>query len=785
MFSAFAEDDAALLRTVEAALLEAADVVDKNYTINHQRNMLFPAAAIYTVASRRRMADFDNHVTVHDNLYRLFFDMLTNVTLRYAIPDGIAQNRDAVFKAMIQRWKNFKVLQKWMLKTFAYLARFYIESMSQQPLDHVALTIFYNQVFKKCATPFRAAVLHAVHQERVGEEVNADDLRVAVELTMTMGFDESAAPSGTSLPRNAFIEPLLQETNDYYKRISLQVVMSDALPMDYAKKAHEWLMSESQRAARLFPSSTQLQQLLVTAAEHQILEVHEASLLNHTTGGLAALIQQQRDTDIRFLFDLFAALKHGIPPMALILKQCCQSEGTAIAKGLSSTSTDAPAKEGTQGEEPNCKQYCVRFMALQEKYTKLLSTAFNNNSFCANAVRDAMEASINIGIGTSTAPSAAPMMHTAPRITAAELLSSYVDMILKGGPSESATEEETDAALNNMVSLVSRLSDKDMFGEFLRRLLSRRLLLGGAFHEELERSFIAKLKQKFGASSTSRLEHMISDRNTSNDFAETFKQHLQSLSNGGYAFPYTIDFTAQVLTAGVWPPFVQDTAHVPPPIKTLMDSFFSLYERGKSRRVLQWISSMGSATINASFKGKEYQLQMTIYQAIVLLLFEPDPSGLGRCLSMSMVQDLSGIDFEEIKRVVQSFCHSKVKLLSRKGAQSNLQESDTLTVNEEFTSSLKKIKVPVAIQKAAAVQAVAVAAAVQEDRRPAIDACVVRIMKSRRQEEHTVLVTEVISQLTNRFVPDPKLIKSRIEELLARDYLERHPQTPNTYVYVA
>lgn len=47
-----------------------------------------------------------------------------------------------------------------------------------------------------------------------------------------------------------------------------------------------------------------------------------------------------------------------------------------------------------------------------------------------------------------------------------------------------------------------------------------------------------------------------------------------------------------------------------------------------------------------------------------------------------------------------------------------------------------------------------------------IQACLVRIMKDRKQISHNDLITEATRQLAGRFLPQPQLLKKRIESLI-------------------
>ncbi len=74
---------------------------------------------------------------------------------------------------------------------------------------------------------------------------------------------------------------------------------------------------------------------------------------------------------------------------------------------------------------------------------------------------------------------------------------------------------------------------------------------------------------------------------------------------------------------------------------------------------------------------------------------------------------------------------------------------------------------------------------VEEDRKPQIEAAVVRIMKARRVLDHNSIVAEVTRQLSARFLPNPTVIKKRIESLIEREFLERDATDRRLYRYLA
>ena len=73
----------------------------------------------------------------------------------------------------------------------------------------------------------------------------------------------------------------------------------------------------------------------------------------------------------------------------------------------------------------------------------------------------------------------------------------------------------------------------------------------------------------------------------------------------------------------------------------------------------------------------------------------------------------------------------------------------------------------------------------EEDRKPLVEAAIVRILKARRVLDHNSIVAEVTQQLSARFSVTPAVIKKRIESLIEREFLERDTTDRRMYRYVA
>merc|ERR1712176_889044 len=289
----------------------------------------------------------------------------------------------------------------------------------------------------------------------------------------------------------------------------------------------------------------------------------------------------------------------------------------------------------------------------------------------------------------------------------------------------------------------------------------------------------------------------------SNTVNEEFRGHLSNTNknlNG-------VDLSVRVLTTGFWP-----GQNAPPPINLpripaqAFDVFKNFYLAKHSGRILTLQPSAGTADLNALFfgkkketeeedaegaqgggeggKAKKHILCVNTYQMVLLLMFNTREK-----VTYEEMREETLIPDRELTRALQPLSVGKTsqRILVKNPKTKEIEPSHVFSINEAFTSAFHRVK----IQQASARQGEAeperneTRKKVDEDRKHEIEACIVRIKKSRKQLNHNQLVTEVVEQLNKRFQPSPLIIKKRIEGLIEREYMKRSDQDRKMYIYLA
>ena len=74
---------------------------------------------------------------------------------------------------------------------------------------------------------------------------------------------------------------------------------------------------------------------------------------------------------------------------------------------------------------------------------------------------------------------------------------------------------------------------------------------------------------------------------------------------------------------------------------------------------------------------------------------------------------------------------------------------------------------------------------IEQDRKHALDAAIVRVMKAKKELNYEQLKTATIEAVRKHFVPEVGMIKQRIQGLVEQEYLRRDEDDMNKYIYVA
>jgi cullin 1 len=242
-----------------------------------------------------------------------------------------------------------------------------------------------------------------------------------------------------------------------------------------------------------------------------------------------------------------------------------------------------------------------------------------------------------------------------------------------------------------------------------------------------------------------------------------------------------------ILTTSYWPTYKTfPDMTVPRELEPGMKSFSQYYSSKHNHRLLNWCFSLGSATVNAKFPqiNRSFDCVVGTFQMCIIYLFNhPSPDGT---LSVKAIKEAMKMDEDTCVKNLKSLMLKNYKLLEIKadsGKQTpgtmQLKDDTLICINESFTSPLNRIVFPTPVLEEVYKKEI-----IQEDRTIAIEAAIVRIMKSRKKLDHTTLVQEVIQSL-RMFRPNPQTIKQRIEQLIEREYLERDPDDRSMYRYLA
>nr|GMD13041.1 cullin-1-like [Ipomoea batatas] len=693
---------------------------------------------IYNMCTQKPPHDYSQQLY---EKYRESFDEYINSVV---LPSLREKHDEFMLRELVKRWANHKVMVRWLSRFFHYLDRYFIARRSLSPLHEVGLSCFRDLVYQELRAKARDAVIALIDQERESEQIDRALLKNVLDIFVEIGMGQM------EYYENDFEDALLKDTAAYYSRKASNWIVEDSCP-DYMLKAEECLKKEKDRVAHYLHSSSETR--LLEKVQNELLVVYTNQLLEKEHSGCRALLRDDKVEDLSRMYRLFLKITKGLDLVANMFKQHVTAEGMVLVQQAEDAASSKAESSGSSQEQV----FVRKVIELHDKYMAYVTDCFSNNSLFHKALKEAFEVFCNkIVAGCSSA----------------ELLASYCDNILKKGGSEKLSDEAIEETLDKVVKLLAYISDKDLFAEFYRKKLSRRLLFDKSANDDHERLILTKLKQQCGGQFTSKMEGMVTDLT----LAKENQNHFQDYLNNNPAASPGIDLTVTVLTTGFWPSYKSSDLSLPQEMVKCVEVFKEFYQTKTKHRKLTWIYSLGTCNINGKFEPKTIELILGTYQAAALLLFNASDR-----LSYQDIKSQLNLADDDLVRLLQSLSCAKYKILIKEPSNRTVSASDYFEFNSKFTDRMRRIRIPLPPVD----ERKKVVEDVDKDRRYAIDACIVRIMKSRKVLAHQQLVLECVEQLSRMFKPDFKAIKKRIEDLITRDYLERDKENPNMFRYLA
>eukprot|EP01018_Ginkgo_biloba_P011463 Gb_23722 [translate_table: standard] len=696
---------------------------------------------IYNMCTQKPPQDYSQQL--YDR-YRESFEEYINSMVLPALRE---KHDEFMLRELVKRWNNHKIMVRWLSRFFNYLDRYFIARRSLPALNEVGLMCFRDLVYQEMRNNVRDAVIALIDREREGEQIDRALLKNVLGIFVEIGM------GNMDYYENDFESAMLEDTAAYYSRKAASWILEDSCP-DYMLKAEECLKREKERVGHYLHADSE--QKLLEKVQHELLSQYESQLLEKEHSGCHSLLRDDKVDDLSRMYRLFCRIPKGLEPVAQIFKQHVTDEGTTLVKQAEDAASNKKAEKkdmvGTQEQA-----FVWEIIELHDKYLQYVSKCFVNHSLFHKALKEAFEVFCNKGVAGSTS---------------AELLATFCDNILKKGGSEKLSDEAIEDTLEKVVKLLAYISDKDLFAEFYRKKLARRLLFDKSANDDHERSILTKLKQQCGGQFTSKMEGMVTDLTLARENQTKFEEYLIGNS---HAHP-GIDLTVTVLTTGFWPSYKSFDLNLPAEMVKCVEVFREFYQTKTKHRKLTWIYSLGTCNLSGKFDPKAMELIVTTYQAAALMLFNSSEK-----LSYSEVKSQLNLTDEDIVRLLHSLACAKHKILNKEPNTKTVMQNDYFEFNAKFTDKMRRIKIPLppVDEKKKVIEDV------DKDRRYAIDASIVRIMKSRKVLAHPQLVTECVEQLGRMFKPDFKAIKKRIEDLITREYLERDKDYPNMFRYLA
>ncbi|CAK9436501.1 uncharacterized protein LODBEIA_P10590 [Lodderomyces beijingensis] len=755
---------------------------------------------------------------------------------------ALSTNAEGFIQALTRQWDEHLQSMKFIEDVLMYLNRVYVKEQKRLEISDLGVHLFKENIImynnNEIGSLMDSIILDEIRKSRNGVVVTSN-----IYTAKVIGMMEQLTEHGTSADiqygesyYQTIFEPLYLSSSDlYFQELSKSFLASNS-GSKYLQSVTRFIKDEEIRLKNL-PVATHAK--LTSLMDNILIKDKVDSIIQSPVEGLdhwfkPVLSNAMRDgghdnyhfQDLKLLFNLVGRIDDEYQILRSRLKDTIISQGNMIPELIKNSLESSEKKPSSM----NAASFATKWIDYVLKYKSQMMEVWKQSFDQDLSVEQTLTLAMRDFINNNNSK-------RGNVVNAPELLSVYMDYNIKQIGKGSVTAGVSGQAgdeLNNLIEdslqILKFVKDKDAFEAYYANHFARRFLNSktrGASQSkglDIEEMVLSKLCEEMGNTSLDKVIKMSKDIKISTDTTKAWKKHL-SKPNGSTA-ENLIDLDLKICNVTVWPnALTKDYKNFesggsefvwPRQLRETIREFEEFWSAGKKNdnKSLHWSPKFGSVDMRISYPSRTYDINLSVFAAIIMLLFAPSLPLEGdeevsafsekKQFSCKEIQQLTGIPEQELKRHLQSIAVApKSRLLVKSPMSKDVNEHDTFRLNEKFKSPSTKVKVLTvsmassssSSSSSSSTSALAakrkdeeadeVNSHIVEGRKIELNAAIVRILKSRRTVSHNELIEGVIRQLTNRFQPSIVSIKQRIEDLIEKEYLERDAEDRNLYHYIA
>lgn len=212
--------------------------------------------------------------------------------------------------------------------------------------------------------------------------------------------------------------------------------------------------------------------------------------------------------------------------------------------------------------------------------------------------------------------------------------------------------------------------------------------------------------------------------------------------------------------------------------------FDEAYNKTSAKRVLSWEAVRSRCEIEANFKTSRKKLNCSLIQGNILMVFmDRDTATVQEIMDILRISEIPIVKIA-ILGIIHVVCEKQTILNLTFPTENKGITFDTIVeFNPNFKSKMRNLMIPTP-EFRDPVKEKKREENIMSQRECAIDAAIVRKMKSVRTLPHQELIIAVVTMI-KLFSADPGDIRKRIDYLIDREFLERDPDDRRILNYLA